>query len=418
MSSGKKRAKAFPGFTYDAKKRRAEFDGYVAGTSGASRRHRTIKNVTRAEALKAYSAFRNELATGRVTNDRMTFAQFIAAHYDRIAANRNHAPSTRKTQSGVIKSHLVRYFGNERLTQITSIRVGDLMADMRELGCAPSYINDAVRVLKFLLRQAVERDVIPEYPIKKKVPKERETQLRLELTRDERARFIAAFDDEEAFRARLSAKQRCGADKQSAHYSQARRFGGGLRGDSEAAGEYFERFRELRDYFLVAVDTGLRVYSDLLNLEWSSVHFSSGFIRVVTQKTAREAEIPISRACAEALRRCKARGVASTFVFVDARGDRYSPTRIRRTFLIAKELAAITRRVRLHDLRHTFGSRLADANISLPKIARALGHTSTRMAERYASPSTESMREIANALDNDTAVLADRPADRETIHKG
>lgn len=49
------------------------------------------------------------------------------------------------------------------------------MADMRARSCSPSYINDAVRVLKMLLRQAVERD-IADYPIKKKVPREKETR--------------------------------------------------------------------------------------------------------------------------------------------------------------------------------------------------------------------------------------------------
>ena len=45
---------------------------------------------------------------------------------------------------------------------------------MASRSCSPSYINDAVRLLKLLLRQAVERDVIGDYPIKKKVPKEKE----------------------------------------------------------------------------------------------------------------------------------------------------------------------------------------------------------------------------------------------------
>jgi hypothetical protein len=38
-------------------------------------------------------------------------------------------------------------------------------------------------------------------------------------------------------------------------------------------------------------------------MKWSSVDLAGGFIPVVTQKTHREAEIPISAACREALRR-------------------------------------------------------------------------------------------------------------------
>lgn len=409
------RESELPGFKYDGKKKRAVLDGYVAGTKGKVRRQRTIENVTRAQALVAYTAFRDDLESGRAAEGPLTLKEFVTRYYALISAS--HAEGTRKTQQVLIKSHLLRYFGDHELSTISTIRVGDFMADMRSRGCSASYINDAVRVLKMLLRQAVERDVIAVYPIRKRVPKEREVPLRLELKRDERARFFAAFDDEAGFRAQLDAKRKLGPAKKSAHFPETRRFGGGMRGDSEAAHMYFERFRELRDYFIVSVETGLRVYSDLRNLQWSSINFAEGFIRVVMQKTHQEAEIPISRACAEALRRRRARSVASAYVFVDDRGVQYSPTRIRRTFVLAKELARITRRFRLHDLRHTLGCRLADGNVSLQKIAKVLGHTSTRMAERYARPGKDAMREIARALDDDALLSHAQAATRAAAER-
>lgn len=305
----------------------------------------------------------------------------------------------------IIKNHLQRYFGDTELTAITTIRVIDFIADMRGREFSPSYINDAVRVLKMLLRQAVERDVIADYPIHKKVPREKEIPLRLELKLDERTRFFRAFEDEEAFRAHIDARRGLGPVHASMHYERVRRFGGGMRGDSEAATSYWVRFRELREFFIVAAETGLRAWTDLHDLKWSSIDSTSGFIRVVMQKTQCEAEIPISAACHAALRTCRAKAVGSVYVFVDGTGSRLSPTRLRRAFVLAKELAGIARRFRPHDLRHTFGCRLADRNISLQKIAKALGHTTTRMAERYARPSEESMREITRALDTDPLVL-------------
>jgi integrase len=193
-----------------------------------------------------------------------------------------------------------------------------------------------------------------------------------------------------------------GPVKSSQHFGLSRRFGRGMRGDSDAALAYFERFRELREFFIVATETGLRMWSDLRNLRWSSIDFIAGFIRVLMQKTQHEPEIPISSVCREALRICRTRpAVASLYVFVNEDGRQYTPERLRRAFRLAKELTGITRRFRPHDLRHTFGCRLADQNISLQKIAKALGHTATRMAERYARPSTEAMREITRALDSD-----------------
>ncbi len=391
--------KQLPGFSYDAKRRRAIFDGFVRGTKGKVRRQKTIENATRDQALKAWKAFRDDLATGRAIEGPLTLEQFVERYYGLVAAS--HTAGTRKTQGMIIKNHLLRYFGEAELTAITTIRVTDFMADMRARNCSPSYINDAVRVLKMLLRQAVKRDVIAEYPIKKKTPKEKEVPLRLELKVDERARFFGAFEDEAAFRGHIDAGRTLGPVQPSTHFQGERRFGGGMRGDSKAATAYWDRFRELRDFFVVAVETGLRAWSDLRDLKWSSVDLSIGFIRVVMQKTGREAEIPISTACRDALRRCRAKAIGSIYVFVGSDGRRSSASRIRRAFSIAKELAGITRRFRPHDLRHTFGCRLASKSVGLQIIAKALGHTTTRMAERYARPSEEAMRMVVAALDAD-----------------
>jgi Phage integrase family len=56
-------------------------------------------------------------------------------------------------------------------------------------------------------------------------------------------------------------------------------------------------------------------------------------------------------------------------------------------------------RVRVHDLRHTFASRLASKGVSLQLIARSLGHTTARMSERYARPDEAAFRAVREALD-------------------
>jgi integrase len=408
--------KQLPGFDYDPKRKRAVFDGFVPATKCKVRRQRTLDNVTRDQALAAWKVFREELKNGRAVEGPLKLRQFVDAYYDLIAAS--HAAGTRKTQSMIIKNHLLRYFGGTELVAISTIRVIDFMADLRLRSCSASFINDCVRVLKMLLRQAVERDVIPDYPIKKRVPKEKETPLRLELKAEERARFFAAFEDEAAFQRHIEAGRALGPVKASTHFGgKARRFGGGMRSDSKAAAAYFQRFSETREFFIVAVETGLRAWTDLRNLQWSSIDFTGGFIRVLMQKTRHEAEIPISAACREALRACRVNGVASVYIFVDENGRRFSSSRIRRAFLLTKELAGITRRFRPHDLRHTFGCRLANHSVSLQKIAKALGHTTTRMAERYARPSEESMREITRALDADPLLRQSSGAPRnESTH--
>jgi integrase len=385
----------FAGLRYDAKTKTAYLDGYVAGTNGKMRRRKTIENVTLAQAQEAWKTFRADLASGRAVRGPITLATFIKEYWSVVSAHL--AESTRITHRNLIDRHLLRYFGATVLERITSVRVADFQTDMRNRGLAASYINDAVRLLKMLLRQAVERDVIAEYPITKKTKIEKEHPLRLELSTEERRRFFATFDDEGAFRE---------------HVGRTRK-AKGRNPKSDATTAHFLRYRALREFFIVAVETGLRNRTDLRNLRWREVDFEGGWIRVVMQKTEREATIPMSQACDAALRICRSKPVVSEFVFVDAQGRRWSLTRIRRTFALAKQLTGITRRFRAHDLRHTFGCRLASGGVPLQIIAKALGHTTTKMAEHYARPSDEAARAITGALDREALPpLMEAPAPR------
>lgn len=395
-----------PGFEYDARRRRAHFDIYVPGSKGRTRRRRTVEHVTRDEALAAWREFRTSCSDGEPAAP-LTLRQFVSDYYGLISAALR--PSTIQTQRRIIKNHLLRFFGEMLLEEITTIRVLDFKTDMRNRSLSAAYINDAVRLLKTLLHQATERDVIAQYPITKRVPKEPERAPQLELDPQERLAFLAVFDDEERFQKLLATRRRLGPIRAANGYETPRRFGGGMRPDSDAANAYFRRFHELRDFFVVALETGLRIWSDLRNLRWSDVDLASGTIRIETRKTGNEAVISISSECRRALLRFRAVNSATEFVFLEGSGARISESRIRRAFLIAKQIAGITRRFRPHDLRHTFGCRLASRGISLQLIAKSLGHTTTAMAERYARPSKEAMHAVAKALNEDHLISVSVP---------
>jgi hypothetical protein len=53
-----------------------------------------------------------------------------------------------------------------------------------------------------------------------------------------------------------------------------------------------------------------------------------------------------------------------------------------------------------HDLRNKFARRLASGSVSIQVIAKALGHSTVAMSERYARPSEEAMKSILSALDS------------------
>jgi integrase len=248
--------------------------------------------------------------------------------------------------------------------------------------------------------------------VRGRLPREKEIALRLELSDEERRRFLGAFADESRFKRCFSESRSRGRVVSSPHFGGGPRvFGGALRPDGEALRYYFQRFRETKPVFVVALETGLR-RSDLLGLRWRSVDFESGWIRVAMQKTRLEAVIPISNACREALLECRRGSLRAEKVFVNSEGQPLSWTTVRRHFVLAKRIAGITRRFRFHDLRHTFGSTLASRGVSLQVIAKALGHASVRMSERYARPSEESLQEIRRALDSSQTTIAQHDSAR------
>jgi integrase len=391
-----------PGFSYDGRRKTAKFVIYVPGERGKARRIRTTHDVTRDEALRLYAQFREEILTPSTEPRRRgdavaTFADFISRYWDKIAAGVS--PRTAQNYRYTLDARLLPTFGSTPLERITSAALQDFVAALRADGLSASSIGDYVRTLKVFLNQAVNREVLDAFPLRRRVILPKEEKLRLELNASEKSRFLATFFDEDGFRAYLARNRASGKVVASRRFRSSRVFGGSMRPDGRAATIYFDRFRAMRPLFVVALETGLRK-GDLLALRWESVDLASGWIRLETRKTGQEVVLPISSACREALLECRSRPVASGRVFCDDLGKLLSETRVKRYFKIAKELAGITRRLRFHDLRHTFGSNLASRGVSLQVIAKAMGHSSTQMTERYARPSREALEEVRRALDS------------------
>ena len=73
-------------------------------------------------------------------------------------------------------------------------------------------------------------------------------------------------------------------------------------------------------------------------------------------------------------------------------------TTIKTAWRTACRRAGITG-LRFHDLRHTFGTRAADAGVPLPAIRDVMGHNSTQTTERYAHATDEGRRRAVEAID-------------------
>src|ERR1019366_4229493 len=150
--------------------------------------------------------------------------------------------------------------GELLLERINAAEVRDLVGSMKAKGYAPETINGTLAKLRKFLHDAVAREVIATDPIKGRLPLVKVQKLRLELSSEERAAFLSALDDEAGFRD-LLAKELAASRVERLERMCKRGLpttglrGGGLRPDGEAAGYYYQRFRELRPLFVIALET-------------------------------------------------------------------------------------------------------------------------------------------------------------------
>jgi len=393
------------GFTYDEAAGVAHFSMYVPGTAGRDRKRATVNAATYDEAVRLWSEFRSRAAEGlqRPSPEAPTFREFITDYFPSIAANL--AEKTARDYRWAIDRHLLPQLGALRLDEITSGILNRLGARLNAAGYAGATVNNYVNLAALLLGYAVELDVIADLPLKKKIKKQKANKPCLELNAEERARFLAAFDDEAAFRrylAEVMPKAKPAVARDARRLGARRAYGAGMRDDSNAAHAYFLRFNASKDLFVVALETGIRS-GDLRALARRHVDFEEGWIRFVQHKTGKEVVIPISDDCRAALQHALAgREIGpGDPIFVTESGLPYSGSTMQRHFKIAKRLAGLNRRFRIHDLRHSFGCDLATAGLPLRFIGKVMGHANSATTDRYARPDQIVLERVREALNRE-----------------
>jgi integrase len=151
-----------------------------------------------------------------------------------------------------------------------------------------------------------------------------------------------------------------------------------------------------RPLYLTAAMTGLR-QGELIALRWKDVDWKAGLIRVRrnytrgrfgTPKTKRSNRaVPMPVRVAVALKQQFGRSNytgADDLVFCHPEtGGPFDASKMRKRFKVAIEAAGV-RSIRFHDLRHTFGTRMAAAGAPLRTIQEWMGHRDYQTTEIYA----------------------------------
>lgn len=136
----------------------------------------------------------------------------------------------------------------------------------------------------------------------------------------------------------------------------------------------------LRPLVTVAIGTGMR-RGDQFNLHWEKIDFQRNVIYVPNSKTGKDYSVPMNEDVRNTLLQLRNESNRSEYVFVNPETNK-PYTDVKRSFGTACRFAGI-QGLYWHDLRHTFGTRLAEAGCSEATIASLMGHSDPQTTRRY-----------------------------------
>jgi integrase len=148
--------------------------------------------------------------------------------------------------------------------------------------------------------------------------------------------------------------------------------------------------------YLTAAMTGLR-QGELIGLRWRDVDFNARKVRVVSPYVRGEfndpksedsgRSVPLAARAADALQVLRGRSLYPAdhdLVFCHPQtGSPLDRSKLVRRFKCALDRAAV-RRITFHELRHTFGTRMAAAGVPLRTIQHWMGHADSKTTQIYA----------------------------------
>jgi site-specific recombinase XerD len=244
-----------------------------------------------------------------------------------------------------------------------------------------SAINRTLGSLGGLFSHAVEHERIEVNPcakLRQKVDPEEAERLGRELTIDEEQRLRAALDAREAAIRAGDQTLYCGRKQQV-----------------DVPGEHHAYVDHVKPAILLALNTGVR-RSELMRLRWTSVDWQAKTLTVEpwTTKVKRRRVLPLN---AEALAVLKAwrRQTKYEFVFTNEIGERMREVRDWSEIKAAAQITGF----RFMDARHHTATRMINEGVPVYHVQKVLGHSDSRMTQRYLKARNEKLQEALAVLD-------------------
>ena len=284
-------------------------------------------------------------------------------------------PSTVRGYKMILKSHILPVFRKMPVNEISRMMIKKFLMEKVNSGLAASTVTHLKNAISGTLNLAVDDEVISANPAHKlgKIFRVKSLQPVIEpLSREELSLLITTFQ---------------------------------------------ERFSKHYPMVLTMARTGMRL-GEVLALQWGDIDFNSRFItvqrgiswgRVETPKNGKVRRVDMSKQLTETLHGLKrARKIEpidrdrdNDWLFTSSAGNPLDASSWRRrVFYLALEKAGL-RKIRIHDLRHTYASLLIQAGESLAYIRDQLGHHSIKVTvDIYGHLAPEGNKEAVDKLDD------------------
>jgi len=331
------------------------------------------------EAERFANRVTNDLDAG-VSMEPTRGIQTVGQVADRWLANQHDRlrPRVWANYERAIRLHVKPTFGARKITTVTPGDVLDWVAERKAAGVSATTValahNLLGRVYAFAIRQRLVR--VSPVIVDEEAPRRPQDRRERFLTEEEVERLAEVIDG----------RYRCWL--YTAAYS-------GL------------RFGELAALTVADVFPARRTVSVRASLQDDSGRVTVG----PTKTDAGNRTVVVATFVADMLGDQIAGKAPAEFVFSSPEGGPLRKENVRKRVWLPAVAAAGLENVRIHDLRHTHATWLADARVPWPEIARTLGHTNPSFTmNRYAHAVPEQSETSADLLGDRRAKAVRRPA--------
>nr|WP_281721133.1 site-specific integrase [Nitrosomonas nitrosa] len=309
--------------------------------------------ITLSEALKQAKILKAEIALGRNPTKQvvMSYTEFFEQHYLPYVKLRKRSWNR---DEELYRLRIRHVFGNKYLDQITRQQIQAFHTALKAAGLAASTCNHHVKLLKYSLNLAISWEMMEGPNPAAKVPLYHE-------------------------------------DNKVAHYlndAELERLLSVLHSD---------RNRIVCQIAFLLLSTGCRL-NEVLSAKWSDIDLEQKIflVRATNSKSKRIRAVPLNESAMEVLHQLDTR----EYLFINTQtGKPY--TAIAKVWHRIRKKAGLEH-LRLHDLRHQYASFLVNSGRTLYEVQQILGHSDSKVTERY---SHLSMKILLEASDSASAKI-------------